>query len=146
MKGSDFAVLNTGNGGQYGFFSIVMNIDLKVESLASATAVNVYVWPLMPKLQFIPKASQTVLMYDTVFNPVDEVVNSSPQFNSVNPANRWRSFANRHSKTGGNITFVDGHAAFYTLSAITNGGNFGGTSQLSEWTNSPVIWNPVFRN
>jgi len=134
-------------GGAFGFFSIDMNIDLKIETVNfAASTVTTYTYPLMSRLAGVPKTSQTVLMFDAVFSPTDEVVNGSPNFNSVNPANRWRSFATRHSKTGGNIVFLDGHAAFYKTTTITNGGNFGGVSALSESTNSEVIWNPVYRN
>ena len=44
-------------------------------------------------------------MFDCVFDPVTEVVNGSPQYNSVNPANRFKSFASRHNK-GGIIDFL----------------------------------------
>jgi len=120
--GSDATTLS--GGGQYGFFSIVMNIDLKVTGISPT--VSTFTYPQMARANFIPKPTQTVLMYDSVFSPTTEVVNSSPAFNGVNPANRWRSFATRHNKTGGNIAFVDGHSAFYKTFAITNGGNPGG--------------------
>jgi prepilin-type N-terminal cleavage/methylation domain-containing protein/prepilin-type processing-associated H-X9-DG protein len=147
MTKDDLLPNNLGNGGQYGFFSIVMNIDLKEASYDRASAArSTYTYPLMGRLGDIPRSSQTVLMYDTVFSPSQEIVNGSPQFNSVNPANRWRSFASRHGKIAGNIAFVDGHSAMYKTNDIFFGGNPGGTSQLSEYTNSPVIWNPMFRN
>jgi prepilin-type processing-associated H-X9-DG protein len=89
-----------------------MNIDLKRQAGGSVRP-----YPRMPKLGEVPNAAATVLMFDLVFNPETEVVNSSPQFNSVNPANRFRSFASRHNK-GGQITFVDGHAAYFKTKYI----------------------------
>jgi prepilin-type N-terminal cleavage/methylation domain-containing protein/prepilin-type processing-associated H-X9-DG protein len=132
-------------GGRYGFFSYGFNIDLKVEGV-NGTTVTTYTYPLGPRLVNFNKATQVVLMYDQVFSPTDERVNTSPQFNGVNPANRWRNYATRHSKNGGNIAFIDGHAAFYKTGVITNGGNSAGTASISESTNSPVIWNAPFRN
>src|SRR5436189_3311617 len=80
-------------GGRYGFFSFAMNIDLKKKD-----PVNNFTYPEMPRLAGVPNPSATILMFDNVFNPKTEVVNASPQFNSVNPANRWRSFASRHEQ------------------------------------------------
>jgi prepilin-type N-terminal cleavage/methylation domain-containing protein/prepilin-type processing-associated H-X9-DG protein len=91
-------------GGRYGFFSFAMNIDLKKRT----PTVN-FDYPEMPRVSAIQNPAATVLLFDNVFNPRTEVVNGSPQFNSVNPANRWRSFAVRH-EGGGNINFLDGHA------------------------------------
>ena len=127
------------NNGQYGFFSLTMNIDLK-KSDATGVAGPSLAYPDMPLLSLLPKPSSTVLMFDTVFDPQAEVVNASPQFNSVNPANRWRSFAVRHSSKGGNAVFSDGHAAFIATNSIlpqqANG---------NEMTNVDIIWNPLYR-
>jgi prepilin-type processing-associated H-X9-DG protein len=120
-------------GGRYGFFSFAMNIDLKKRD-----AINNYNYPDMPKLDTIPKPSSTVLMFDNVFDPKTEIVNASPQFNSVNPANRFRSFANRHEQ-GGNINFLDGHASYFKSSVVTAGaGN-------NEPLNPDIIWNAPYR-
>ena len=89
-----------GPGGT-GFFSYVMNIDLKRE--ADGTTPMPY--PMMPKLTSFQKPSATVFMFDQVFDPATEVVNSSPQYNSVNPAARQRSYAARHNY-GGVINFL----------------------------------------
>lgn len=109
MTDTEYAAL--AGGGQYGFFSYVMNIDLKYSVNAD--------WPNMPKISMIPKPTATVLMFDCVFNPVTEVVNGSPQYNSVNPANRWKSIGTRHEK-GTVINFVDGHASYFKIGAVTN--------------------------
>jgi prepilin-type N-terminal cleavage/methylation domain-containing protein/prepilin-type processing-associated H-X9-DG protein len=112
-------VAGTGGGtslagqGADGFFSYAMNIDLKREADGS-TAMP---YPKMPKVTSFLKPSATVLMFDVVFDPVTEVVNGSPQYNSVNPANRQHSFASRHDK-GGIINFFDGHSAYFKTAYI----------------------------
>jgi prepilin-type N-terminal cleavage/methylation domain-containing protein/prepilin-type processing-associated H-X9-DG protein len=131
MKTSD---LISGNpNGRYGFFSFAMNIDLKKKD-----PVNNMNYPDMPRLAGFANPSSTVLLFDNVFNPKTEVVNSSPAFNSVNPANRYRSFANRH-EGGGNMNFLDGHAAYFRASAVTN------TSSVNEPLNRDIIWNAPYR-
>ena len=121
------------NGGRYGFFSYVINIDLKKD-----TPTANYPYPRMPKLNGLANTAATVLMFDSAFNPKTEVVNASPQFNSVNPANRWRTFAARHN-SGGYITFVDGHADFFKTSIIQGGAG------ANEPLNGDVIWNAPYR-
>jgi prepilin-type N-terminal cleavage/methylation domain-containing protein/prepilin-type processing-associated H-X9-DG protein len=129
---------NSPNGipGGTGFFSLAMNIDLK-----RGQDGNYLNYPQMPKLANLTKPSATVFMFDQVFDPVTEVVNSSPQYNSVNPADRWRSFASRHDG-GGPIIFMDGHAAYYKTAYIqgnpSNGGN-------NEPLLPDVIWNAPYR-
>jgi prepilin-type N-terminal cleavage/methylation domain-containing protein/prepilin-type processing-associated H-X9-DG protein len=115
MSNADLTSVLSG-GGRYGFFSYAFNIDLKVETI-NGTMVTTYAYPLNARLANFNKGTRTVLMFDQVFSPTDERVNTSPQFNGVNPANRWRNYATRHSKTGGNIAFLDGHAAFYKTAA-----------------------------
>src|SRR6185369_14514491 len=100
MTDSDFQQLMYGGAG--GFFSFAFNIDLKKGST----------YPRMPKLSNLKKPTATVLMFDVVFNPVTEKVNSSPQYNSVNPANRYRSIGTRHDK-GTVIAFTDGHSRYF---------------------------------
>ncbi len=127
------------NGGQYGFFSIVMNIDLKKSDGAGVSGGNM-AFPDMPRMAQILKPTSTVMMFDSVFDPVTEVVNTSPQFNSVNPANRWRSFAVRHSGRGGNIAYLDGHSGFVaTNSILPQQGN--GNEKLGV----DIIWNNLYR-
>jgi prepilin-type N-terminal cleavage/methylation domain-containing protein len=130
MTSTDASAVS-GNG-QYGFFSFADNIDLKT-SAKNAGAI----YPdWMPKLGALPKASATVLMFDVVFNPKTEVVNASPQFNSVNPANRFKSIGIRHEK-GTVINFCDGHSSYFKISAVTNG--WDGISG-HEPTNPDIIW------
>ncbi|MDB6029010.1 MAG: hypothetical protein JWM68_5233 [Verrucomicrobiales bacterium] len=128
MSSADFGILS--GAGRDGFFSYEFNVDLKRDSSGAIVA--------MPKISAIPYTARTVLLFDCVFSPTEEVVNGSPQFNSVNPANRWRNFAKRHNG-GGNINFVDGHAGFYKGNTVTNAG------AGSEDTNSFLVWNPFSR-
>jgi prepilin-type processing-associated H-X9-DG protein len=155
MIGSDFGILDgtispgppSAPHGTDGFFSYDMNIDLKRQKpgYASADAYPYTASPNMPKLTKIRQPVDTVFMFDCVFSPSSEVVNNSPQYNSVNPANRWRSFASRHN-LGGNINFLDGHVGYYKTSIILAGGNPATASSALEYTWSPVIWNPVYRD
>lgn len=125
-----------GPGGT-GFFSYDMNIDLKRGSDAS-TALP---WPQMPRQTAFRQPSATVLMFDCVFDPATEVVNGSPQYNSVNPANRWRSYAWRHN-VGGIINFLDGHAAYYKDMYVTNNPSNGGDN---EPLLPDIVWNAPYR-
>ncbi len=141
LMGGDFSMLNGTGAGADGFFSYVMNIDLKRQTPGYANA-NSFPYPQMPKLTAIQRPLDTVFLFDCVFSPTMEVVNSLPQYNSVNPANRWRSFASRHSQ-GGDIVFLDGHVGYYKTSIVQAGGTLTGPAQ--EVPGSPLIWNPSFR-
>ena len=126
-------------GGQFGFFSFAMNIDLKKADAAGVTGPNI-AFPGMPRTMDIVKPDRTVLMYDVVFDPQGEIVNTSPQFNSVNPANRWRSFGSRHSKKGGNVVYFDGHASMVFTNIILPQQADG-----NEKINIDLIWNNQYR-
>jgi prepilin-type N-terminal cleavage/methylation domain-containing protein/prepilin-type processing-associated H-X9-DG protein len=130
MTAADVATVG---GGAEGFFSYEVNIDLKKADSSANTA-----YPKMPKLNTFPKPVSTVFMFCCVFNPRTEVVNTAPQFNSVNPANRWRNYAARHN-AGGVINFLDGHVKYYTDRYVTNGaGN-------NEALLPDIIWNAPYR-
>ena len=137
MVGNDLATVS--GAGADGFFSYDMNIDLKKKDVSG----TVYNYPEMPKITQIHRPVDTVFMFDCVFSPSAEVVNSSPQYNSVNPANRWRSFASRHNK-GGNINFLEGHVGYYKTSLVQAGGSLTGTA--TEYPGSPLLWNPPYRD
>jgi len=128
----------TQQSGREGFFSYDFNIDLKKRSGTGGASVN-YQYPDMPKTTSIPRPTQTVLMFDCIFSHSKEGGNA---FNSRNPANRWNSAASRHS-LGGNIAFVDGHAAYYRSNVISASGISPGST--TESTNSVLIWSPPFR-
>ena len=128
--------------GAGGFWSYAMNIDLKRANDGSYTAVNKQNGvPVMPKLTNLQKPTATVFLFDNVFDPVTEVVNTAPNFNSVNPANRQNSFASRHNK-GGVINFFDGHSAYFKTTYIqTNPSTKGEKEPLL----SDVIWDVPYR-
>lgn len=121
--------------GGAGFFSLVMNIDLK--RAADGQAALDY----PPKMTSFMQSSATVFMFDQVFDPATEVVNGSPQWNSVNPADRQNSFASRHAR-GGVINFLDGHAAYFKTSYIQNNPSSGGKN---EPLLGDVIWDAPYR-
>ncbi len=125
-------------GGANGFFSYAFNIDLKRDAND-----NVYSYPTMPKLGQMPKPSATVLMFDVVFNPITEVVNNSPQFNSVNPANRFNSIGTRHDK-GTIINFCDGHSSYFKIFSVTNKA-IGTVGSRGEPANPDIIWQWAIR-
>jgi len=131
MTDGDYSQL--AGGGANGFFSFAFNIDLK----KAAGGANMP-YPSMPKVNMIRKPTATVLMFDVVFNPVTERVNSSPQYNSVNPANRYRSIGTRHD-IGTVINFVDGHAQYFKIAAVTNA-SYGTWSVNGEPLNPEIYW------
>jgi prepilin-type processing-associated H-X9-DG protein len=131
MSGVDYLQLS--GGGANGFFSYEMNIDLK-----KLDAITSVAYPAMPKLTTFQRPSATVLFFDGAFNPRTEVVNSSPSFNSVNPASRWRSFAPRHGN-GGSIVFLDGQVRIFSGSYVTNG------ASTFEALRPDIIWNAPYR-
>jgi prepilin-type N-terminal cleavage/methylation domain-containing protein/prepilin-type processing-associated H-X9-DG protein len=132
MGDNEFGILS--GGGANGFFSYAFNIDLK----KSPGGGNMP-YPRMPKLSNFRQPTATVLMFDVVFNPATEVVNGSPQFNSVNPANRFRSIGTRHDK-GTVIAFTDGHAKYYKIFSVTNN-----PTSASEPPNPEIIWDWTVR-
>jgi hypothetical protein len=129
-------IQNVSGGGVNGFFSIVMNIDLKKSDNAGVTGAT-YSYPSMPKLAGIQKPSATVFMTDQYFNSTEGPANT---FYSVNPAARWRAFPKRHSAQGGVLVFLDGHSAYHKQSYINNQQANG-----NEPLNPDVIWNPLYR-
>jgi prepilin-type N-terminal cleavage/methylation domain-containing protein len=139
MMSKSEALTVVSGGGANGYFSYGMNIDLKRDAAQTVPGPPVR----MPKLVSLRRPTVTVFMLDLVFNPTTEVVNSSPQFNSVNPAGRWRSFASRHSK-GGLINFMDGHAEYFKTKLVQAGGTQS-PATAAEFPGSPLIWNPAYR-
>ncbi len=143
MTSDQAAIVTTAENGCYGFFSYVMNIDLKRanDGTYTATSKNSSGYPNMPKITSMPHPTATVFMYDAVFNPVTEVVNSAPQFNSANPADRQNNFASRHN-LGGIINFFDGHAAYFKTKYIQNNPS---TAGEKEPLLPDVIWDVPYR-
>jgi len=140
MSDSDYTVLS--GGGANGFFSFAMNIDLKRANDGTYTAVNKSGGAvIMPKIISLKHPTATVFLFDNVFDPISEVVNGSPSFNSVNPANRQNSFASRHSK-GGVINFFDGHVAYFKTAHVQNNPF---TKGEKEPLVQDIIWDVPYR-
>jgi prepilin-type N-terminal cleavage/methylation domain-containing protein/prepilin-type processing-associated H-X9-DG protein len=124
--------------GRYGFFSLVMNIDLKME-----TPTTRWAWPQMPRIDLLWQPSATVMMFDAFFAPSER--NPVNNFNSVNPAQRWVQFSVRHNESGGNLLFIDGHADYYQRLYVTNGSFTGSVTATNEPLHRDLIWNPIHR-
>lgn len=128
--------------GQDGFFSYNMNIDLK--RTATSPYTSTYPYPSMPKLTSFAQPVATVFLFDCVFDPITEVVNGSPQYNSVNPANRQNSFASRHSK-GGIINFFDGHASYFKTAYVQTKTTSPPPGGEGEGILPDIIWDAPYR-
>ncbi len=124
-------------GGSFGFFSYVMNLDLKRIGPQISDRLD---YPQMPRLATLQNPAAVVLLADAVFSPTLErylAGETSADRNGIFPAARSERFTRRHNDTGGNLVFVDGHAAFFRRAYITNG-----TGAAREKFNPDVIWNP----
>jgi prepilin-type N-terminal cleavage/methylation domain-containing protein len=135
---------NSPNGvpGGAGFFCYVMNCDLKRSSGDNGEdGDNTYTYPKMPPMNSFPKTSATVFMFDQVFDPVSEVVNLAPQYNSVNPGDRQNSVASRHDK-GTVLSFLDGHAYYFKTAYLQDNPSTGGEL---EPLLPDVIWDSPYR-
>jgi prepilin-type N-terminal cleavage/methylation domain-containing protein len=135
MSASD--IQNVTYGGANGYFSYVMNIDLKKSDNKGVTGGSSYTYPTMPKQTTILKPTATVFMTDQYFNSTEGTANA---FYSVNPAARWRVFPTRHSKQGGILVFFDGHSAYFKQSYVSNQQSNG-----NEPLNPDIIWNNLYR-
>ena len=127
--------------GAGGFFSYVMNIDLKRSPDGAPTFTAAMPYPTMPKMTSLRTPSVVVFMFDMVFDPATEVVNASPKYNSVNPAARQNSFASRHNQ-GGVINFFDGHASYFKTTSIQSNPSTGG--ELEPLVGD-VVWDVPYR-
>jgi prepilin-type processing-associated H-X9-DG protein len=109
-------------GGSFGFFSYVMNLDLKLlTTIRNNVQGNSFEYPNMPRLGSVRSPSAIVLLVDATFSPTLESYTSSPDRNGIFPAARSERFTARHNSSGGNLAFIDGHAAFFRRNYITNG-------------------------
>ncbi|MEY2427700.1 MAG: hypothetical protein QOJ40_585 [Verrucomicrobiota bacterium] len=128
--------------GQYGFFSYVMNIDLKATT-PIGSGYGKMTYPTMPKIFQVPKPGATVLLTEAPFSPTRETylaTASDAARNGIFPCARSYRFAMRHT-VGGNLVFIDGHSSFFKRSYITNGAPSDGGSDRAEKLNGDVIWN-----
>lgn len=124
-------------GGRFGFWSYVMNLDLKRTGPRISDRLP---YPAMPRLSSLRNPSAIVLLVDATFSPTLEAYtagNTDPNRNGIFPAARSERFTRRHNNQGGNLVFVDGHAAYFNRAYITNG-----TGSSIEKLNPDVIWNP----
>lgn len=134
---------------QYGVFSYIMDIDLKLKSsivngsAATGPTSNSLQWPNMPKITTIPFPSAQVFITEAAFNPnselYDKTSNTDPARNGIYPCNRWTVFSQRHSK-GGNIVFMDGHSAWFKWDYVYNQNPT--PNYRVEKSNSDIYWNP----
>jgi prepilin-type N-terminal cleavage/methylation domain-containing protein/prepilin-type processing-associated H-X9-DG protein len=137
------------DGGQYGFFSYMMNIDLKALS-PIVPGYQSMGYPQEPKISDLHNAAATVMLTEAVFSPSTE--STTPEGNLLYttmtagnygtfPASRWTYFAWRHSDNRGNLMFIDGHAASFKHSYVFNNVNWS-SNQRQESDNWDIIWNP----
>jgi prepilin-type N-terminal cleavage/methylation domain-containing protein/prepilin-type processing-associated H-X9-DG protein len=125
-------------GGSFGFFSYVMNLDLKLKSsIRNGVQGNSYTYPNMPRLGAVRDPSSVVLLTEASFSPTLETYVGDPNRNGIFPAARWQRFAKRHSARG-TIVFLDGHAALLPFDYVYKGN----TPDREEKFNPDVIWNP----
>jgi prepilin-type processing-associated H-X9-DG protein len=128
-------------GGQYGFFCYVMNLDLKLYADIDAHGVigNCPKWPNMPKLSTMRHPSANVLLTEFSFSPTLEnwTGASNPQL-GVFPAGRWTYFAKRHNDRG-TLSFTDGHSQIYKWSYVYNTAAPTGRKEVFH---DDIWWNP----
>jgi prepilin-type N-terminal cleavage/methylation domain-containing protein/prepilin-type processing-associated H-X9-DG protein len=119
---------NFDQNGQYGFFSYMMNLDLKALG-PIASGYKSMSYPLEPKVYTIRNAAATVMLTEAVFSPTLDATTpegvslnptSSPGNFGTFPACRWTYFAWRHSDNMANIMFIDGHAGTFKHSYVFN--------------------------
>ena len=131
-------------GGQYGYFSYCMNIDLK-DTGPIGGSYNAYGWPGMPKISTVRNPSATVLLMEQAFSPSKErylATASDADANGAFPCARSYRFAQRHnSNKSANLVFIDGHSAAFKRSYITNGAPNDSGANRAEKLNPDVIWN-----
>ncbi len=134
-------------GGKFGFFSTVMNIDLKATTpLASSYGKLAY--PDMPKLTSVPQSSATVILTEAAFSPSQEnimPVSTDAARNGIFPCNRSYVFPKRHGGTGGILVFLDGHSSYFKRSYVTNGAPDNSGANRAEKDNPDIIWD-IYRN
>ena len=135
---SDTFAGSAASGGTFGFFSYVMNLDLKLLSDIDKNGVqgNSFVYPNMPKLNTIRNPTAVVLITEQAFSESLEAYTPTPARNGILPSQRWSVFPKRHNDRGV-IAFVDGHSAIFKQSYVVNpaGGR-------KEKFNDDIWWNP----
>ena len=127
-------------GGQYGFYSYCMNIDLKLQASIVGNGVvgNDSPYPKMPRMSQIRFPSVSVFIMEEAFSPTQENYTPTPADNGIYPAERWSNFPKRHNQ-GGALAFMDGHAGIFKWSYVYNPN--ANPSRL-EAMNPDIWWNP----
>ena len=137
---TDFGNGTAGDGGVYGVFSYVWDLDLKLKSsIDNGVLNNMYNYPTAPKTTSIRQPAGQVLIFEQAFSPNLETYyngGSPVPRNGILPSQRWTVFGQRHNK-GGTIVFLDGHSARFPAKYIVNPA--GGRKELF---NPEVWWNP----
>lgn len=129
-------------GGQYGFFSYCMDIDLKLLStIANGVEGNMYNYPAMPNISDIRYPSSQVLITEQAFSPTLENYDTTPSENGVDPCERWDAFTKRHcgSSGGGVLSFLDGHAGWFAYDYVFNQNP---SPARMEKLNPDIWWDP----
>jgi prepilin-type processing-associated H-X9-DG protein len=120
-------------GGGEGIFSYVMDLDLKLKSSINNGVIgNAPFWPSGVKTASVRTPSYQVFIFDAKFSPTLEGGRNSGTY----PAGRFDYYQSHHNK-GGVIGFLDGHAAYFKTSYVTNGS----VGRL-EAMNPDIWWNP----
>ena len=134
-SGSGFMLL-----GKYGFFSYVMNLDLKLKTdIKNGVVGNSYSYPDMPKFSRLMHPSDQVFMFDATYSPTLEGPFPLPNNSGTFPAARWNYFPKHHNK-GGIIGFCDGHAAYFKYDYVFNPNPT--PDSREEKRNGDIFWNP----
>jgi prepilin-type N-terminal cleavage/methylation domain-containing protein/prepilin-type processing-associated H-X9-DG protein len=134
-------------GGKFGFFSTVMNIDLKATTPITSSYGKL-AYPSMPKISQVPQSSATVVITEATFSPTLEAYLADPTDaarNGIFPCNRSYVFPKRHNGSGGILVFLDGHSSFYKRSYVTNGAPNNSGANRAEKDNPDIIWD-IYRN
>ncbi len=126
--------------GSFGFFSYLMNLDLKLRtSIKNGVQGNSFPYPTMPKLSAIRNPTAVVLLTEVAFSPTLEAYTENPSRNGIYPANRWSVFAKRHNERGV-IVFMDGHSAIFKWDYVYNKPS--PPPNREEKFNDDIWWNP----
>jgi prepilin-type N-terminal cleavage/methylation domain-containing protein/prepilin-type processing-associated H-X9-DG protein len=122
--------------GKFGFFSYVMNLDLKLKTdIKNGVVGNSYPYPDMPKTSSILHPSDQVLMFDATYSPTLEGGRNSGTY----PSARWNYFP-KHHNNGGIIGFFDGHATYFKYDYVFNPNPT--PDSREEKRNGDIFWNP----
>jgi len=136
LAGPDMNASSFLMGGQFGFFSYVMDLDLKLKtSINNGVLGNEYTYPNMPRLSTLRNTSSQVLLTEFCFSPTLEnwTGSSQPQMGAF-PSARFTYFPKRHN-SGGNIVFTDGHSARFKFDYVYTTGRV-------ELMRPDIWWNP----